>query len=483
MTVILSSFQRAILEDEISLTPSVITVYATGYFPTYTNTTDVMEDNNNLSNLREDKIFLAANMADNLPFYKTNSEHDSTQKKDSLITMCSNDVSFSSLASHHKQTNNGVETIPIPSHQQQTIHGTNVSISALFTSSRVLSSDEGYTSNSILSSSNDGYISSNVSEYRQCYISPSLSESEYQQTSIITRPRLTSSSSELSFNAELQEEQEEVIKEGSTLNAPHGESCVHLRLPAMMSDSDADSGCKQVDLFSSPEMSMCQPFLSANALCKTASLNEVQSDWEKTAEEGIPSRPSRYMYTEDKYTTLLPGQQSNNTQVSLDSSGCLKDDPHLRLHHSCEEDMDVVGLFVDEQSIDRRVPLNSSAYLKDNLASPSSSRPDSGRDDLDLVCLPDGALDGMGSVAKLQTSVDLVTECEFDSFCHLTLAHSIQDDSDPIHTTMHSREDVDGYTHTLVQSRQDGDGYISSNLQLFPSVAESTRNLNEEDTF
>ena len=546
----LSCLQKVILEDEISLAPSVITIYAMGDFPVYTNTAHIMEDKNDLPNLRQGSVSLPANMADNLPCYKTKNDHDSLREKDSLITMRSHDNRFSSLTMQQGQTNNGVETMPSPSHQQQTILDRSVSIPIYSTSSGVLSSDDGYTSHTILSSSNDGYISSNVSKYRQCHVSLSPSASQYQPAPVTTMPCMTPSLSEVSFETVLLEGQEEETNgEGKTLSALCGDGYIRTDLAAVtMPHNNLDSGYKQFDVLLSPEVSECQPSLGANCLGSSLSLDEFEADLEGNIEEGTPCTSTRFTkdkhmllpsrdqkkdclvsldssgylkdescvphscgegmdavhlffgdgsrgrqvsldssgYLKDNLTPhssceshshdedqaytvhLLLGKQSQGSRVSLDSSGYLRDNltvPPSFVPHSIEEDLDTVHLPHAEESRHCQTSLDSSGYLKDNLTSPPPRAPCSGEEDLDMVQSSTSTLDAAGAEPNLQTSVDLVTPCEFSSVCHLDLVQSMQDNSGYIHATMQSRRDSDGYIRASMQSRQDGDGYIHTDMQ------------------
>ena len=513
-----------ILEDEISLAPSVTTIYAMGDFPVYTNTADIVEDKNNLPNLREDDVSLAGDTAEFLPCYKTNNDHDSKREKDSLITMLSHDHRFSSQTPQQGQTDNGVETTPKPSHQQATILHANTAIPIHPTSSVMTCPENGYVSNTTLSSSNDGYTSSDRSGYRQYHVLLSSSVSEYQPAPVTAVLRSTPSLSELSFNAELQEEQEVATGEARAVIPPCGDGYIHTDLSTMMPDSNVDSGYKQADIFLSPEVSGHHSPCVANILDETASLDGVEAKWPVTGNNGIPNSLSRF--AGDKHTSQLPreklnsghvslsssgylkddltppassesmyscnedqtdtvhlllGEQSHSSRVSLDSSGYLRDNltvPPSFVAHGIEEDLDTVHLLHGEESRDGRMSLDSSGYLKDNLTSPPSRGPHRGKDDLDTVNFPDGTLDCMRSDADLQTSVDLLIDGEFDSVCHPDLTQYRMDGNGYFQALKHSRQDDDDHTHTVMQSVQGGDGYIDSGLELLPTVAESANDLN-----
>ena len=452
-------FQGIIQDDELSLAPSVTTMYATAYFNVYSNSVAVMEDDAHLPGISTDKIPLHTGMEESVPSYKADDDHDSKWKTDSVVAMCSHDNRFGSQTTPQEQTGNGVEMMLTSCPQQPTSPGTNKSIPIRSTSSRFLSPDYGYASNTVLSSSNDGYISSDVSEYKQGRVSISPSASDSQPALLTAMPHLTPSASELSFSTELAEDQDPV-GQGTTPNLHHGVGYIHTDLPVMMPANEVDSKYKQVDLFLSPEESAYQPRLTLSVLGKTASLDETELLWEESVEEGTPNPSSQS--TEDKHTPLLSKEQLLHSRVSLDSSGYLKDDLCIHVPHNCEDDLDEGQLSPGEQSRDRLVSLDSSGYWTDRLTSIPSRAPHSDRESLDTVHVPVGASEYTKPDTDPQRSVDLVAE--YDSVCHADFECSKQDGDGYIHVTMQSRQDGSGYIQTSMQPQQDGDGYIHSTM-------------------
>ena len=449
-----SSLQDMILADEISLAPSVTTVYATEFFHAYTGTSEMMENENSILCMKGD-VSLVTDTTDNSLGYETGNDHDSELKSNSLTVIPSHDNRF------HNWT---------PSHEERTIMRTSTPLSVHTTNLIFLHPDNAHSTNTILSSFNDGYIGS-----EGLSLSASASQTALQTATlpICMSPSL----SELSLDVELQREREEDTEEGSCQNLPGSDSCVHPDLAVMVPNGDVDSGYRQADLFLPPEASMFQPSLTANALWRRVSLDDIDANWEENAEEIISNPSSSYIPVECTHTPLLALQQSKDGFASSDSSACSKD--KLCLSHSCGEHLDTVDFFVGKQSTNSQVLLDSSDYLKQNFTSSSLAAPLDGEEAISKVRLnvPTIIINGMGDLV-LHHSTDLVTDCGLDCVSHARVHHteSVQEGSGYIHATTQLGQGHDDYIRSTMQLVQDGEGYAHSDLQPFPGVgAKSTK--------
>ena len=388
-----------IQDDEISLAPSVTTIYAMAYSNVYSNAADVLKDVSNLHDIGQE-IVPSADMAENLPSYKASScDPDSRWKTDSVITTRSHDNRFSSQAAQQEQNDDGVETRLTPSHPQPIVSGSNASMSTptSSTSSEFMAQDDDPAKRTALSSSNDGYMSSDASEYKQCHVSV-FSASDYQSAPLpAAMPHLSPSLSDLSPGTGLQEDRE-AISEERALNLASGDSYVHPSFGAAVPGSNGDSGYKQADLFLFPQLPQLQsPPLTASDLDETGLLDGFEAGWVENAEEGIPS-PSGAC-TQDM--SLLPRGQRKESHMTLDSSGYLKDDltsiPSFQLNGREEDEKDLACLPFGLESRGSQVVPASDGYLEDNLTSPPSFQLNGrGESEKDLVHFPVG-LQSQGS--------------------------------------------------------------------------------------